>query len=63
MVAENARWNGCMHRDSLSSTFMKATRKHIRIVKTFHNYKIPIFVNVNRNSLESTLSFIRIVAI
>ena len=52
-----------MHRDSLSSTFMKATRKHIRIVKTFHNYKIPIFVNVNRNSLEPTLSFIRIVAI
>ena len=42
---------------------MKATRKHIRIVKTFHNYKIPIFVNVNRNSLEPTLSFIRIVAI
>ena len=42
---------------------MKATRKHIRIVKTFHNYKIHIFVNVNRDSLVSTASLIRAVAI
>ena len=60
MFAANAR---CMHRDSLSSTFVKATRKHIRIVQTFQNYKIPIFVNVNLNSLVSAASLVRIVAI
>ena len=63
MFAANAPGNGCIYRDSLSSTFMKATRKHIGIVKTFHNYKIPIFVNVNRNSLVSDASLIGIVAI
>ena len=52
-----------MDRDSLSSTFMKATRKRIRIVKAFRSYTMPIFVNVNRNSLVSDASLIGIVAI